>query len=539
MDNIDKKEKMPPKKSIRNISLPKKDKASEPARKTKHLEIEKEDEAYSAPLMPVSVIAAEAEDLGPAIEAPAVSYQRGRNPATPAPGRQDWHEHVEEAFLSSDDVAEEKRVRKSPAPRAPKPVRDADDFGNTSSESHFQPLKAEKKRKHRAEVSENEGYGGNRSRAGRTLVISVVALLAIFGLMHTVFAKASVALPSAKIDLSLSEESLPNGIMSSVISNNSEKKVSIESVKSVSVNRKATGTVILYNNYSTDPYELVKTTRLSTANGSIYRLVEDIKIPGKKTVGGKSVPGTINAKVEADAAGSEYNAKGGLSLNLPGLIAGTAKYTQIYAKTAANFSGGSKGTAPDFSASGLDAAIKSAKDEAADQAIAEARAQHPELVFLDDSLNVVSSYDSSKIPAAPAGGGSIEIPVRFTAKVIGLDREELKKELGAYLAAKSGQPLTIDSSVLDFLRYEVSKTADDALASGRYSIKVSGGVSGSFGPDLQAALQKELAGKSTAEARIIVDARFPDKKVVIKAWPFWKSTLPADPEKIRIIVPAQ
>jgi hypothetical protein len=511
-----------PRKSIRNISLPRRPAESDasrpapkPVKRTKHLSIEKEEDAE-------------------------VTIRRQPSPQlAQSGGRKNWHDHVEEAFLSSDDIKYEQKT--SAASKNAK-MKDPDDVGNTSTDSHFKPLQAEKKKKHKDELYASTDNGlpleksGSQSRAKRTVVVTVLALLAIFGLMHTVFARVSVTLPNGKMSVSLADEALPNAITSTVITKNTEKKVAIESVKTVAVSNKATGTVILYNNYSTAPYDLIKTTRLSTANGSIYRLTQDVTVPGRKTVNGATVPGSVNAKVEAELPGSEYNARGGLDLKLPGLIPGTEKYKQIYAKTSANFTGGSKGTAADLAASGLIDAVKAAETAAGAEALVEARSQNPELVFLEDSINVVSSYDSKKIPAAPTGGGNIEVPVKFTVKVIGLKRDELKKELEAYLMSKSGQPMNISPDVLDFLQYKVAETAEEALAEGKYSIRISGAAEGSFSEELQNALKDELAGKTISEAKSIIDMKFPNKNVFVKAWPFWKNAVPANPEKIKIII---
>ncbi len=522
---------VPLKKSIRNVSLPKRGaknvpdgsapvsesiQTPTPASMTVQGSAEVSFSVEETPIartprrtkhLSIDVVPAELEDANFEMPAP--------EPIKAASNRGPWSGDVEKAFLSSEDISLEKKTRKT---RPESDRKDEDDFGNTSAESHFQPLKAEQKRR--------------RKGKGRALAFVCIVLLVAFGLMHTIFARVSITLPVGETAVVLSDEALPAGVSSSVITKNSETKVSIDAVKTVSVSKKASGTVILYNNYSTDPYELIATTRLSTANGSIYKLLEGVKIPGKKG----STPGTVSVKAEADQPGSEYNAKGGLDLKLPGLIPGTKKYINIYAKTAANFTGGSKGTAPDLAGSGLDAAIKSAKDAASAEVLAEAKSQNPGLVFLGDSISVVSSYDSTKIPAAPAKGGSVEVPVKLTAKVIGLSRDDLKREIEAYLATKQGYPVSISAESIDGLQVKVVETDEDSLASSRYSVRVSGTVSGSFGPELQTALKRDLAGKSMLEAGLIIQKVFPEQGVTVKAWPFWKNTVPTDPEKIKILI---
>jgi hypothetical protein len=303
-------------------------------------------------------------------------------------------------------------------------------------------------------------------------------------------------------------------------------------VKTVSVNKKATGTVTLYNNYSTEPYDLIKTTRLQTAKGSVYRLTADVRIPGKKTAGGKDTPGTVNATVEADLPGSEYNAKGGTELRLPGLVEGSLRYNQIYAKVVTNFTGGAKGTAPDLSASGVESAVNAAKEQASADFLASAKTENPDLLFLPDSINVTTSFDSTKIPAST--GGQAEMPVRVTVKAIGLKRDALKAELESHLTAKTGQAVVVSPDVLDVLNYAVTDTEDDSLTSGAFKIKVSGSVMGSYSGNMSDALKQQLAGMPLGSAKLVIDEKFPNQDVSVRAWPFWMDKVPTDLNKIKV-----
>ena len=73
------------------------------------------------------------------------------------------------------------------------------------------------------------------------------------------------------------------------------------------ISEKATGQVVIYNNYSTVSQKLIATTRLESKAGKIYRLVETITVPGQKTVAGKVTPGAVETKIIADVAGGGYN----------------------------------------------------------------------------------------------------------------------------------------------------------------------------------------------------------------------------------------
>ncbi len=553
---MDKTNKSPrPRRSIRDISLTKKDQDTEMAqgasslatpaptssRRTKHLVIENEDEA-TAPASnatPISSGSSSSYDSADDIEetpsytptysarevgasagsaasaAPAAEDDFEDNTPIPAPvakraprtkERKEWQNHVEKAFMSSDDVEGEGDGV------------DPDDVGNTNKSSHFEPLRSSRRRK------------GRRIRA---LIFTVIILAAIFGLMNSVFARVVINIPSATTSLSLVDQALTDEVQSMGITKNSDKKVAIDAVKTVAVSNKATGTIVLYNNYSTEPYDLIKTTRVQTANGSVYRLTEAVTIPGKKG----NTPGSVNAKVEAELPGSEYNARGGIDLKLPGLIAGSLKYTQIYAKTSANFTGGSKGSAPDLASAGLNPAIDAAKEEVKADFLATAKAENPDLIILPDSVTVVSSYDSTKIPAAPSNAGAdakTEITVKFTTKAVGLKKDSLKASLETTLGSQNGATMNIPEDALDQLTYKVLETSDDSVKAGLFKIQVSGTAESTFTAELQEKFKTDLAAKPLGTARMLVDEKFPGQDATVKAWPFWMSEVPTDTGKIKI-----
>ncbi|MFZ2152358.1 MAG: hypothetical protein WAV09_04615, partial [Minisyncoccia bacterium] len=102
---------------------------------------------------------------------------------------------------------------------------------------------------------------------------------------------------------------------------------------------KAKGTVTIYNANSTEQ-SLVASTRLEAPNGKIYRLDNKIVVPKASIVGGKSVPGSIQALVTADKAGESYNTTQS-DFTFPGLV-GSPRYKNVYARTKGALSGGSE-----------------------------------------------------------------------------------------------------------------------------------------------------------------------------------------------------
>lgn len=116
------------------------------------------------------------------------------------------------------------------------------------------------------------------------------------------------------------------------------------------VETKASGKVIIYNNFDDKPQKLIKNTRFQSKEGLIYRINDSITIPGKKG----ETPGSVEIALYADSTGSEYNIAS-TEFTIPG-FKGSPRYTGFYAKTKTPMSGGSSGNKSLVSLSDINAA---------------------------------------------------------------------------------------------------------------------------------------------------------------------------------------
>ena len=108
-------------------------------------------------------------------------------------------------------------------------------------------------------------------------------------------AKKEVSLISIK---KLQEKSIPLSLVGEVTSENE-----------VTIKTEASGKIVVYNNYSTAGQKLIKDTRFETPNGLIFRIKDAVTVPGKKTVGGETVPGSLEVTVYADKEGDSLCAR--------------------------------------------------------------------------------------------------------------------------------------------------------------------------------------------------------------------------------------
>ena len=73
------------------------------------------------------------------------------------------------------------------------------------------------------------------------------------------------------------------------------------------IERRASGKIIVFNNYSTNSQRLIARTRFETLEGKIYRIRDAVVVPGISDKDGRKTPGSIEVTVFADEPGEEYN----------------------------------------------------------------------------------------------------------------------------------------------------------------------------------------------------------------------------------------
>lgn len=129
-----------------------------------------------------------------------------------------------------------------------------------------------------------------------------------------------------------------------VIAISDEESITVTTTETRPVKRKATGTITIYNEYSTEPQRLSAGTRFRSAGGKIYTLGdEEVIIPGKN----RTNPGTIDVQIFAELSGPTYNS-GLTDFSIPGFQeAGLDdRYAGIYGVSKTKIEGGFIGEEP-------------------------------------------------------------------------------------------------------------------------------------------------------------------------------------------------
>ena len=290
------------------------------------------------------------------------------------------------------------------------------------------------------------------------------------------------------------------------------------------VEERASGTITVYNEYSTQPVKLLKDTRFQTPEGLIYKVPAEILVPGKKG----TTPGAIDVTVFAEKGGDKYNVGPVSRFTLPGLKSSPKMYSSVYARSTAAFSGGFIGERPAASKVDVDAARAKIRDRLQAQILETVRAKNSEttLAFVDLAYIAFETLPQT----AEAGGGArvherarVELPVfsadsfaRTVAESVSADVENSSVML------KGADALTAQ------LR---SSAAASALAPIQFALN--GSVLLVWRVDASE-LTQALAGRDEAAFQAIIEG-FPGiEEAHARIEPFWKNSFPADPAAIKV-----
>ena len=127
-----------------------------------------------------------------------------------------------------------------------------------------------------------------------------------------------------------------------------EKKIedNFDATGEKDVVQKARGKIIVYNEYGTPPQVLIATTRFESENGSIFRTLKTITVPGTTVRNGQISPGAVEVEVIADKAGDTYNISPG-KFTIPAFKekGDLDRYGKFYGKSTEAMKGGIIGKA--------------------------------------------------------------------------------------------------------------------------------------------------------------------------------------------------
>ncbi len=310
----------------------------------------------------------------------------------------------------------------------------------------------------------------------------------------------------------------------------------------------ASGTVTI-SNTSNVAQPLIKTTRIQTDDGIVFRIQKDVTVPRGTT----EAPGTVEVEVIADAAdanGVPIGSRGNIEptrMFLPGLK--EESRDRIYAENKVAFTGGSSDVTPIVTEDDLVAARDKLESLLKEKALASLRKEvlsegnqlGLNLRLLEDADALRYGVSDIQVPYEMAGKELKDFEIKGTLTLSGVayDGDALLDILKNVIVAAEtpGKQLvrineeSISISVLD---------ANPDNNTYKFTAEIQGIEEYEIDPQYEGGnalvkkIKEHIAGRSVEEASQYIQNLPEVNKVEIKVWPRWSPTIPTLPENIRI-----
>lgn len=398
--------------------------------------------------------------------------------------------------------------------------------------------KKEIKKIDRKEVSESGeiqiNYIKNKSRYMLWFVAFVSVLFCVFAFSF-VFSKAEVKInPKVKDivlnqNLSASEDSNDNDILFfDLVKINEEESKNIQANGEKDVSEKATGSVLIFNTFSSSPQALNIDTRLEGSNGKIYKTQTKIVVPGMSK---NNTPGSVEVKIYAADAGEEYNSPP-LDFKIFG-FKGTSKYSKFYGRSKGDIVGGLKGKVPAIADADKVNVVNDLKNALQAKLLQKATDHPSEFVLFKDAVFI--SLDDSNILSTYNKDNSATFTLKGTLFGILFNEKEITRKIaennidkydGSDIYIPNIGDLTFSLSNKENILFDNIKNIDFNLSG---SMKIVWKI------DVDK-FTTVLLNKSKKDFSQIL-SEYPNiNSAVLTLSPFWKMSLPNKVEKIKVVV---
>jgi hypothetical protein len=305
---------------------------------------------------------------------------------------------------------------------------------------------------------------------------------------------------------------------------------SLPATKEENVNRRASGTIVVYNEYSSQVQRLVKNTRFATPDGKIYRIMNSIEVPGVTVTGGQTVPGSIEVVVYADEGGASYNI-GLTDFTIPGLK-GDPRYSKFYARSKTPMTGGFTGVMKTVDDDAFKVAQTDLQAELKTELLAQAKTELAAgSILFDDAAQY--TFQGDELPPA-AQGDTVTVSETGTLTAAIFDTLQLSQFLArqALGATYDGSPVLIDNlATLSFSMIDKTKYAPATQPKVSFNLQGTGHLIWQIDQD---AITAALAGVPKDTFNDTVGKVTGIKKAHATIRPLWSGHFPGNKNRISI-----
>jgi len=377
-----------------------------------------------------------------------------------------------------------------------------------------------------------KNHGKKRGPKLGIWLVAVVAVLVLLVVAAFVFSGATVTIEPRQKNITVNIEAVaknPAGVGElayETIAVGSAKTVYLQATGESKVEKKASGVIVIYNNYSSSPQRLIKNTRFETPAGLIYRIEKSVVVPGRRVENGKTIPGSLETAVFADLPGPDYNI-GLTDFTVPG-FKGTPRYEGFYARSKTTMLGGFIGKVPTAPEDKMNEAYASAEAELKQTLAQKISNQKPDtFVWYPAAL----LFESVRQMPTAAAGSMITLSVNATSTAVVFSKSVLSRYIAEHsMTDYDKEPVLIDKpgDLIFTPRFSTNAAAGDSIP---FSLKGEAMVVWQFD---STKLKSDLAGKSKKEISLVIAAYRGIARTSVVIRPFWKSNFPDHPAKIKI-----
>jgi len=289
----------------------------------------------------------------------------------------------------------------------------------------------------------------------------------------------------------------------------------------------AKGSVLIYN-LSSAVQTLAINTKLEGSNGKIYKTKTKVTVP-KTSTGG--IPGKVSVEIYGAEPGVEYNSSP-LDFKILG-FKGTPKYGKFYARSVGEIAGGLKGKARQVNASDKEKAIIELKTALAEKLFKKAKDQTPKdfILFPDASF---LNLDEEKVDSA-SSEGEVLLSIKGTFYGLLFKEKEISKKITSLLLEEGDKS---DVFLYNISNLKFSLENKDLIAftdANEINFNLSGDLKMVWRVD-QNKILSEILGKNKKDFNKIL-SEYPDiESANLSIKPIWKTTIPENNKKIKILV---
>ena len=293
------------------------------------------------------------------------------------------------------------------------------------------------------------------------------------------------------------------------------------------IEEKASGQIVIYNDFNSSSQRLIKNTRFETPEGLIYRINKSVTVPGIQKEDGKSVPGSIEVTVYADEVGDTYNI-GLTDFTIPG-FAGDPRFDDFYARSKSEMTGGFVGEKKVVSELDETQARNEIQEKLKTQLLKDVFSQKPEgfEIYEDGVFVAFSSLPDEET------GNKVVVKEKATLYGVLFKQDAFARFVAQNTIAGFDEEMVeiLDPSTLTFSILE--KDTVEPWIGDEFSFRLGGKahIVWSFESEQ---LKEDLAGKAKGALETVLTGYPSIDEAQIVLRPFWRQTFPDNIKDIKV-----